>query len=579
MKKQSEQNTQTGSKSKKSRRSSRSKQQEELRFIPLGGVGEIGKNMYLLEYGEDIMIIDSGLMFPDEDMLGIDYVIPDITYLEKNKHRIRGLVLTHGHEDHIGALPFVLPKIDCPIYGTKLTLGLVRSKFEEAIPRYKAEMHEISANDTIQLGVFGIRFISVCHSIPDGVGLAIDTPLGKVVHTGDFKLDPTPIDGRITDYSTFAELGNEGVMLMLSDSTNVERSGFTPSERVVGRTLERIFRLHRSRRIIMASFASNLHRVQQVFDTAAQFNRKVALMGRSMIRNVELARELGYLNVDDSMFLPMHEANNHPPNRTAVLTTGSQGEPFSGLVLMSKGEHRHLNVGSKDLVVVNATPIPGNEKLVSRTINRLFACGCEVIYEENKEIHVSGHAAREELKMMLSMVRPDFFVPIHGEYRHQVRHAQLAEEVGVSAKHAFVMRAGDVLRITGKRAGVKQTVPAGAILVDGKALGEMEDSLLKERRDLSEDGVIVVSIAVDRQLRLKSTPRFESRGYVHKGDARELYEMLEESVTREVGRVAERKDRSPELLAEEVRGRLRSLLRKNARSNPLVMPMISVVKE
>lgn len=552
---------------------------EELRYFALGGLGEIGKNMHVLEYGEDLLVIDAGLKFPDEEMLGIDFVIPDITYLENNRNRIRGLILTHGHEDHIGALPFVLPKLECPVYGTKLTLGMVEHKLEEALPAFDADLREVKAEDEISLGCFTVRFISVCHSIPDGVGLAVETPLGTVVHTGDFKLDPTPIDGRSTDFSAFADLGKRGVLLFLSDSTNVERAGFTPSERVVGKTLENIFRLHKTRRIIMASFASNLHRIQQSIDTAIRFNRKVALLGRSMINNVELARKLGYIVAPDDVFLSLQDVDSHPANRVAVLTTGSQGEPFSGLVLMSKGEHRFLNLGTKDLVVVNATPIPGNEKLVSSTINRLFACGCEVIYEQDREVHVSGHAAREELKLMLSMVRPKYFVPVHGEFRHQVRHAQLAEEIGVPGKNVFVLQVGEVLRITPDKAQVRDSVPSGAILVDGIALGEMEGSLLKERRELSEEGVLAVSLVVDRAFRVKAGPTVESQGCVHFRDARELYRQIEGAVLAAAEAAAKKKDRSPEDIAQGIRSRVRGVMKGYARSTPVVVPLVTILEE
>ncbi len=571
--------TTRSSRSRKRRSRRQSGGEKELRFIPLGGVGEIGKNMYVLEYGEDILVVDSGLMFPDEDMLGIDFVIPDITWLEQNKSRVRGIVLTHGHEDHIGALPFVLPKLDCPLYGTRLTLGLVRHKLGEAVPDYTLRDQEIKAGETISLGVFEITFFSVCHSIPDGVGLIIRTPLGNVVHTGDFKLDPTPIDGRITDYNAFSRIGEEGTLLLLSDSTNVERGGFTRSERVVGRTLEQVFRLHRTKRIIMAAFASNLHRVQQMCDVAARFNRKVALMGRSMVNNVELARKLGYLTAEDDLFLPPGEVDSHPPNRTTVITTGSQGEPFSGLVLMSKGEHRYLNLGAKDLVVVNATPIPGNEKLVSHTINRLFARGCEVIYEADKDVHVSGHASREELKIVLSMVRPKYFVPIHGEYRMLVRHAQLAEEVGVASKNAFVLQAGEVLSISASGARQKETVPSGAVLVDGMALGEMEGSLLRERHDLSEDGIFMISLVVDRRFRLVAPPLVESQGTIHLQDARELRQDVENAVMAAVESVAQNRDRSVESLSQQVRNRVRSAMRNHVRSTPVIVPLVSVLSE
>ncbi|MDO9509152.1 MAG: ribonuclease J [Thermovirgaceae bacterium] len=563
----------------RARRGRKSSGGKELRFIPLGGLGQIGKNMFALEYGEDIMVVDCGLMFPDEEMLGIDFVIPDASFLFENKEKIRGVVLTHGHEDHIGSLPFILPRIDVPIYGTKLTLGMVNAKFQDSCPDYKPVTNEVAAGETFRLGCFEITFIAVCHSIPDGVGLGIQTPVGTVVHTGDFKLDPTPIDGRITDYSTFARFGSEGVLLMLSDSTNVERSGFTQSERVIGRTLERLLRLHRSKRFVVAAFSTNLHRVQQVIEVASRFNRKVALMGRSMIQNVTLAMELGYIHADKNVLVPMEEANKVPNDKLIVMTTGSQGEPFSGLVRMSKGEHRFVNLGSGDLVAVFATPIPGNEKFVSRTINRLFECGCEVIYDRDQEIHVSGHAAREELKMMLSIVRPRYFVPMHGEYRHLVRHTKLAQEMDVPAKNTFVLQNGDVLSISDSKVQVKRgAVTSGAILVDGMALGEMQNSLLRERQEISEEGLVIISVSLDRNHRLLASPVIESVGFLHMEDAEQLRKELQKAVLESFQPEAEGKMENTEKIVLRIKSRARNVLRRYSRTPPVIKPMITVVE-
>lgn len=407
---------------------------ETLKFIPLGGLGEIGKNMYAIEYENDIVVIDAGLMFPDEEMLGIDFVIPDISYLEENRKKIRGILITHGHEDHIGALPFVLPKLDVPVYSAKLTLGMIEGKMLEAAPRYKPRLMEVKAGETISLGVFKVTFISVCHSIPDALGIAVETPLGIVLHTGDFKFDPTPVDEHVTDYAAFAELGRKGVLLMASDSTNAEREGFTKSEKSLSGAIDNLFRTYRNRRVIISAFASNLHRVQLVLDAAVRFNRKVVFAGRSMVNNVELAIRLGYIKAEPDTIVPLAEMDSYNDSHLVVMTTGSQGEPFSGLVLMSKGAHHRVKLGSKDVVALFANPIPGNEKLVSNTINRLFELGCEVLYGREAGLHVSGHASREELKMLLSMVKPKYFVPVHGEYRMQIRHSQLAEEVGIPGK-------------------------------------------------------------------------------------------------------------------------------------------------
>lgn len=550
----------------------------ELRFIPLGGFGEIGKNMLVFEYGDDLLVVDSGLKFPDEEMFGIDFVIPDVTYLLEKKKNIRGIVLTHGHEDHTGALPFVLPQLDVPLYGTALTLGLASGKLAEFAPAYEPKMREVRAGETIELGAFRVTFVAVCHSIPDGVGLIIETPEGIIVHTGDFKLDPTPIDGRLTDYNAFAEAGKKGVRLLISDSTNAERPGHTPSENIVGKSLEQILRLHRNRRIVVAAFASNIHRTQQIFDAAARFNRKVALLGRSMVSNVELSRKLGYIQVSDDLLVPASEAERVPANRLLVLTTGSQGEPFSGLVLMSKGEHRHILLGQKDLVAIFATPIPGNEKLVSRTIDRLFALGCEVIYDREQHVHASGHASQEELKMMLSIVRPQHFVPFHGERRHQHRHAQLAVEMGVPEQNVHILQNGDILRIQRGKSQVRGTVPSGAVLVDGLAIGEMKGSVLKERRELAEDGILILSIVLDKNGRLSGEIRLESRGFIHSSDATALYEEIRKAVLKVVGSAGEKDLLEPENLEIRIRGRVKEVIRRLTRGTPNVLPMVTILE-
>ncbi len=551
----------------------------ELRFIPLGGLGQIGKNMFVLECGEDIIVVDCGLMFPDEEMLGIDFVIPDASYLFENRERIRGLILTHGHEDHIGSLPFILPRIDVPIYGTKLTLAMVEAKFRDSCPDYTPVSVEVGSGERFSLGCFSVTFLSVCHSIPDGVGLAMETPAGTVIHTGDFKLDPTPVDGRITDYSAFAEYGRKGVLLMLSDSTNVERPGFTQSERIIGRTLERLLRLHRNRRVVIAAFSTNLHRAQQILQVASRFNRKVALMGRSMVQNVNLAIDLGYIDVDKETLVPMEEANRVPDNKLIVLTTGSQGEPFSGLVRMSKGEHRFINLGPGDLVAVFASPIPGNERLVSRTINRLFECGCEVVYDRDQEVHVSGHAAREELKMMLSIVRPQYFVPLHGEYRHLVRHAKLAQEMDIPQKNTFVLQNGDVLSLNSSKAQVRRgAVPSGGILVDGMALGEMQNSLLKERQEISEEGIVIISLALDSEFRPVARPLIESVGFLHMDDAEELRGDLVLEIERALEKLPGRTGRDEDKIAQKIRSRARNVLRRYSRTPPGIRVQVMVVE-
>ncbi len=551
----------------------------ELSVIPLGGLGEIGKNLTVFRYDNDIIIVDCGLKFPEEDMLGIDFVIPDVQYLIENKDKILGIFITHGHEDHIGALPFILPRLDVPLYCSRLAAGMIANKMEDARTNYKPKYREIFPGDIIEAGAFSVEFIPVCHSIPDALALSIHTPMGMIVHTGDFKLDPTPIDGVGTDYSSFAALGKEGVMLMLSDSTNIEKDGITPSEKTVGQTFERLFRIHKDRRIVIATFSSNLHRSQQVINAAGRFNRKVVLAGRSMIKNVELAIDLGYINVPEGLIITSQEADQMPGNRVVILTTGSQGEPFSGLVMMSRGTHRTVKLGPKDLVIISATPIPGNEKLVSHTVNRLFACGCEVIYERGEKIHVSGHAARDELTIMLSMLKPRYFIPVHGEYRHLVRHAQLAREMGVASKNVFVMQNGDVLKFKGKsNASVEGRVQAGAVLVDGIALGEFEGSILRERRELSENGIVAISITLDSKSRLTAPIQIQTKGSVFSTEDGSTFRELENAVKLGLEQFARTPGAKPETLPAEIRKRIRDVFGKVSRNYPVIVPLITYVE-
>ena len=558
------------------RKNGGSEGKEHLSFIALGGLGEIGKNMYVLEYGDEIIVIDSGLKFPDSELPGIDYIVPDISYLEANKDKILAILITHGHEDHTGGLPYVLPRLDVPLYGTQLTLGLIRNKLQEDLPLYRPDMHEIRAGDVIKIGSFTIRFIAVSHSIPDCVALSIDTPLGRIVHTGDFKLDSTPVDGRITDYGAFAEEGDKGVMLLCSDSTNAERKGFTPSERIIAATLDQLFRNYRSKRIIISSFASNVHRIQQVADVSARFNRKIAFLGRSMIRNVELARDTGYLKIDSKMIIQIEESWKYSDNQLVVVTTGSQGEPFSGLVTMSRGENKSIELGEHDVVFLLASVIPGNEKLVNNTINRLFAQGCEVVYERDKNIHVSGHASSEELKIMLNLVRPQYFVPVHGEYKHMVRHSQLAQEVGIPARNIFLMNNGDILTFTRSAPPKKHgQVQSGAVIVDGNAAGSIKSEVLKERREIAEDGVLVVGASVDDRGNLLAPVAIETQGVFISEDTpsifQELYAVSERAIQEMAGgRV------NVDALKKTLKARVRDVLRKRNSSFAVVLPVVSV---
>ncbi len=574
-----EKNEKTRSSSRRSphRKSQGQARKEHLSFIPLGGLGEIGKNMYAIEYGDDILVIDSGLMFPDQELPGIDYIVPDISYLEANREKVLAIVITHGHEDHTGGLPYVLPRLNVPLYGTRLTLGLIKNKLQEDLPSFKPKLKTIKAGDVVEIGPFKIRFIAVAHSIPDGVALSIETPMGRIVHTGDFKLDSTPIDGRVTDYGAFAEEGDKGVLLLASDSTNAERTGFTPSERIISGTLDQLFRNYRSRRIIISSFASNVHRVQQVVDVASRFNRRIAFLGRSMIRNVELARELGYLKLDQKMMVPIEEISHVPDNQLVIMTTGSQGEPFSGLVMMSRGDHHAVTLGEHDAVFLLASIIPGNEKLVNNTINRLFALGCEVVYEQNRQIHVSGHAASEELKIILNLVRPQYFVPIHGEYRHLVRHSQLAQEVGIPSRNVFIMSNGDVLTfMKGSTPKLKGQVPSGAILVDGNAVGGIKSEVMKERRDLSEDGVLVVAAALDAKGKLLAPLAIETQGVFISEDRGKIFDELRAAAERGIREFTGKRSIDTEAVARVIRGRVRDVLRRHNSSYAVVMPVISV---
>lgn len=547
-----------------------------LNFIALGGLGEIGKNMYVIEYGNEILVIDSGLKFPDSELPGVDYIVPDITYLEQNRDKILAIIITHGHEDHTGGLPYVLSRLNVPLYGTQLTLGLIRNKLQDDLPMLRPDYHEIRAGDVIKIGCFTVRFIAVAHSIPDGVALSIETPLGRIIHTGDFKMDSTPVDGRVTDYGAFAEEGDKGVMLLCSDSTNAERKGFTPSEKIISGTLDTLFRTYRTRRIIISSFASNVHRIQQVADVSSRFNRKIAFLGRSMIRNAELARETGYLKIDSKMIISVEEIWKYSDNQLVIITTGSQGEPFSGLVTMSRGENRSIDLGEHDVVFLLASVIPGNEKLVNNTVNRLFAQGCEVVYEKEKQIHVSGHASSEELKIMLNLTRPQYFVPIHGEYKHLVRHSQLAQEVGITQRNIFLLGNGDILTFTANNPPKKHGhVQSGAVIVDGNAAGSIKSEVLKERREIAEDGLMAVAVTVDEHGKLIAPPAIETQGVFISDESadifKELYAVCEQAVQELSGRRA-----NPDALKKTIKARVRDVLRKRNTSFAVILPIVSV---
>ncbi|MFC2020120.1 ribonuclease J [Chloroflexota bacterium] len=497
-----------------------------LSVIPLGGLNEIGKNIMVLEYGDDIVVIDAGLMFPGEGMPGIDLVIPDVSYLMERREKIRGIVITHGHEDHIGALPYILPELDVPVYATKLTHGLISVKLKETKGRPKAKLHILSPGEKVTLGQFGVEFFSVCHSIPDAVGLIINTPVGTIVHSGDFKLDYTPVDGKPTDLTRLAQVGGQGVLLLLADSTYAELPGYTPSERVVGEALDRIM-AEAPGRVIVTTFSSLISRVQQVIDAAAKYGRRIFVIGRSMNNNVRMALELGYLKAPDGILGRIDELPGLPPERVVFVTTGSQGEPTSALVRIANRDHRHVHIHRGDTVVISATPIPGNEALVNRTVDALFKQGAQVVYNKLAQVHVHGHASQEELKLLLNLVKPRFFMPIHGEYRHLSLHAKLAQSVGIPRERIFVMEDGAVLELGPQTGKITGKVNAGDVYVDGLSVGGVGTVVLRDRRMLSRDGMVVVIIAVNKQTgKPVGRPDIISRGFV---DTREAKNMMDES--------------------------------------------------
>ena len=547
---------------------------KKLKIIPLGGLGEIGLNIMAYEFGDSIIVVDCGLMFPEDHMLGIDIVIPDITYLRENRERVKAFVITHGHEDHIGALPFVLPEIDVPIYSTALTRGFIENKLEEFGLLSSTAFETIKPRDKVEIGPFSIEFIRVSHSIVDGVALAITTPLGVVIHTGDFKLDQTPVDGEVLDYARFSEYGERGVLALLSDSTNVESEGYTLSESEVGTYLDEIFSACTGR-IIVAAFSSNIHRVQQVLDTAATHNRRVALNGRSMVNNIRIARELGYLRVPPELLVELKQLSGMPKEKVVLLTTGSQGEPMSALTRMAMDNHKHLKIEKGDTVILSSKFIPGHEKAISNMMNHLFRRGAEVIYEKVSEVHVSGHASKEELKVMLNMVRPEYFVPIHGEYRHLVKHARLAEAVNVKAGNAIIAEDGDVVEFTADSAALAGRVECGKVFVDGKGVGDVGELVLKDRRHLSRDGMVIAVVALNEKTgEIDYGPEIITRGLVFEEERADLIEEARLKVIEKLESInpEARGDRAE--VEEEVRRTLRRLFNKALDRRPVILPLI-----
>ena len=546
----------------------------KLKLIPLGGLQEIGKNMLVVEYKNTIIVIDCGLMFPDEDMLGIDLVIPDITYLLKNKDKVKGIILTHGHEDHIGALPYVLNQLNTPIYGTRLTLGLVENKLREFGLLSKVVMETIKPKDRIKFNEIEVEFIKTNHSIADSVAVALHTPVGVIVHTSDYKVDYQPIDGELIDLHRFAELGKKGVLAMLSDSTNVEREGYSMSESTVGHNFNEIFS-EAKQRVIIATFASNIHRIQQAINASIMCGRKVAISGRSMVNVIRVASEIGYLNIPENVSIDIDLIHKYPADKITIITTGSQGEAMSALTRMANSDHRKVEITPGDTVIISASPIPGNEKLVLRVINQLFKRGANVIYEALADVHVSGHACKEELKLMQALVKPKYFIPVHGEYRHLVQHAKLAEEMGVLKENIFVVDNGSVIEFTRNKASLNGAVMAGKVLVDGLGVGDVGNIVLRDRKHLSSDGLIAVVVTISKESGLViAGPDIISRGFVYVRESEDLMEEARLVIKDALNKCEEKKTTEWSTIKSYIRDSLRRFIYEKTKRNPMILPII-----
>lgn len=551
--------------------------EKKLRVIPLGGLNEIGKNMTVFEYDGEILIVDTGIKFPEEDMLGIDVVIPDMTYLEKNQSKIKGVVYTHGHEDHIGGIPYFLKQFDAPLYGTRLTLGLIERKLSEHADIKMPKMNHRKPGDRFRVGKFNVEMIRVSHSIPDAVALAIRTPAGTVVHTGDFKIDYTPIDGKVIDLHAFSKLGNEGVTLLMGESTNAEREGHTMSESTVGASFERIFRQAKGR-IIIASFSSNIHRIQQIINAAVLENRKIAISGRSMLNVSNVAMELNYLKFPKNTVIDVEDIDRYPDNEIVLITTGSQGEPMSALTRMARKDHRFVQIRENDTIVLSSSPIPGNEKSVKNVINQLMEIGAEVIYESLAEVHVSGHACQEELKLIHTLVKPKYFMPIHGEYAHLKRHAMLAESLGMTPKNIFILENGDVLEIENHVVKKGNRVNSGIVLIDGLGIGDVGNIVLRDRRILAEDGLMMVIIALDKDTgKLKGGPDIISRGFVYVRESEDLMAQSRQVVTKALNKCLSGGNRDWSSIKNDTRNALRDYIYQQTKRRPMILTVIMEV--
>ena len=550
----------------------------KLKIIPLGGLHEIGKNITVFEYEDEIIVVDCGLSFPEDDMLGVDLVIPDITYLEKNVEKIKGLIITHGHEDHIGAVPYLLKKINIPIYATRLTAGLIRNKLEEHKLLRSTKLVEVMQGQTITLGKnFKVEFIRSSHSIPDSVMLGITTPAGTILHTGDFKVDYTPIDGKTMDFGRVAELGNQGILALMSDSTNSERKGFTMSEKTVGEVFDKLF-LHCTKRIVVATFASNVQRVQQIVNSAIKYNRKIAVCGRSMINMIETARELGYIECPENIFIDIDMIGSYPDEQLVIITTGSQGEPMSALTRMAAGDHKKVKITPNDLVIISATPIPGNEKFVSKVIDDLMQIGAEVVYSSLEAIHVSGHACQEEQKLIIALAKPKYFIPVHGEYRQLIAHSETAQSMGIEKDRIIMMSNGRVLEINEEGAEFTTSVQSGRVLVDGLGVGDVGNIVLRDRQHLSQDGLIVIVLTMDSSTgEVVAGPDVISRGFVYVRESENLMDDVKSVVRHEVKKCEERDIRDWATIKSALRENLRDYIFMKTKRNPMIIPIIMEV--
>ena len=550
---------------------------ESLRIIPLGGLGEIGKNITAIEYEDEIIIVDCGLAFPEDDMLGVDLVIPDISYFEKNKDKIKGLVITHGHEDHIGAIPYILKQINMPVYGTKLTIGLVESKLKEHDMLSKTNLIPISPGESIKLNKLIIEFIRVTHSIAESCALAIHTPIGTVLHTGDFKIDYTPIDGKVMDLNRIAQLGQEGILLLMADSTNVERAGHSLSEKIIGETLNRIIS-NANGRVIVATFASNIHRMQQIADASMMYNRKIVFSGRSMENISNVAMDLGYLHIPEESIVGIEDLNRYPSDKITIITTGSQGEPMAGLSRIAYGSHRHISIEQDDLFIISASPIPGNDKLVSRVINQLYRKGVEVIYEDLEDIHVSGHAYKEELKLIHTLVKPKYFMPVHGEYRHLKHHSDLALKLGMDKSNVFTLETGQVLEISQDKAIATEKVHTGVVFVDGIGVGDVGNIVLRDRRDLARDGMVTIVVAINKETySIVSGPDIITRGFIYARESEDLIKKIKDVAKEEIEICLENNTIEWQVLKSGVRKSVEQLLYHKTKRRPREFPIIMEV--